>query len=319
MPAASSRPITEDLYRFFDREYLVQSNIPGIVEHLRFVYKKFLLVPDFGKNAPGGACIQSGCPPVIRVEDHFETSRELFIDACGDIRRLPCCDVNMLDSYPGDPTDPASTVQGLLLHTVSRLSTERFLVHAGAVSLKGKGLVIAGNVGMGKTTTVLKLVRRGFDFLSDEVASFHLGRRILEPFHRTVNIRNDSVDLVGLNVEGNGALKRTDGIETFWTVAVDSVFPGSLSGACEPLYLLFLQGFGEKTRLSPMSPSNALFRLIRFSHQPITNTASLMYMLAPIVNGLRCFSLVIGETDEATDCIADLFRDDPSGTAVGTE
>lgn len=318
MRRASTKPVTEDLYRFFDREFLVRSDIPAISDHLRFVYGRFLLDSGSVKEASDGERLAEGGPLIVRIEDHFESSRELLLDFCGQVRRLPCRDIATLDSYPGDPTDPASTVQGLLLHTVSRFSESRFLVHAAAVSRDGKGAVLAGNVGMGKTTTALKLVHRGFGFLSDEVASFPLGEEILEPFHRTVNLRNDTADLLGIRPRDTGALERTDGIETFWTVDVDSIFPGSLSGACVPRFLLFLQGFGEETRLAPMSPSSALFRLVRFSHRPVADPGSLLYALAPIVGRLRCHSLVIGESDDPADRIEELFLDDARGAARAT-
>ena len=46
--------------------------------------------------------------------------------------------------------------------------------YAGVVSYQGKGLLLVADAEHGKTTLTLELVKRGFAFLSDEVAA--LGR-----------------------------------------------------------------------------------------------------------------------------------------------
>lgn len=43
-----------------------------------------------------------------------------------------------------------------------------YWAHSGAVSLAGKGLLLAGESGCGKTTSVLRLVAAGFEYVSDE-------------------------------------------------------------------------------------------------------------------------------------------------------
>ena len=44
------------------------------------------------------------------------------------------------------------------------------LIHAGVVSRDGQGIILVADARHGKTTLVLELVRRGFQFLSDEMA-----------------------------------------------------------------------------------------------------------------------------------------------------
>lgn len=43
-----------------------------------------------------------------------------------------------------------------------------FMVHAAGLALQGKGLLLAGQSGAGKTTLALALLRAGFDFLGDD-------------------------------------------------------------------------------------------------------------------------------------------------------
>jgi len=64
-----------------------------------------------------------------------------------------------------------------------------FIFHAGAVSRNNQGLVITGNSGMGKSTMVSHLVRRGFAYLSDEVAPVERGTGMLDPFPVRLGLR----------------------------------------------------------------------------------------------------------------------------------
>ncbi len=71
-----------------------------------------------------------------------------------------------------------------------------FLFHAGAVAKNGQGIVLSGELGSGKTTLVLELVRRGFSFLSDELAAVGLVDGFL-PFPRSLRVRADTLRLLG--------------------------------------------------------------------------------------------------------------------------
>jgi hypothetical protein len=161
---------------------------------------------------------------------------------------------------------------------------------------------------MGKTTLTLTLVKHGLKFLSDEVACFHLKRGILEPFPRTVNLRDDSPGKIGLSLKTNTPPRMTGPQEKVWTVGIEDILPGSLSDPCVPRFLLFLRGFDEKTRLEPVSRSNAIFALLRFSFCRVDDPASLLMDCAPIIDKMACFSLVMGELDEAVDCVLRLLN-----------
>jgi len=72
-----------------------------------------------------------------------------------------------------------------------------FLIHSGAVSYNGRGIVIAADSGHGKTTLVLKLLKQGYKFLSDEMAALSRGDQCLYPFPRSLRLRPDTLELVG--------------------------------------------------------------------------------------------------------------------------
>ncbi|OQW94756.1 MAG: hypothetical protein BWK77_08675 [Verrucomicrobia bacterium A1] len=64
-----------------------------------------------------------------------------------------------------------------------------YLVHAGCVSRGGRGIVLSGASGMGKSTLTAYLVSRGMGFLSDEVAPISRATGRVEPFPLHIGIR----------------------------------------------------------------------------------------------------------------------------------
>lgn len=66
--------------------------------------------------------------------------------------------------------------------TATSLLREFHFVHAGAVGINGRGYVLVGPSGAGKTTAVAVLLRRGATYLSDEVALLHPKTGTVHPF-----------------------------------------------------------------------------------------------------------------------------------------
>ena len=313
METGMGERMQEDLYSFLGHEVTVRSDLPEVAEHLKSVYAQFHLGPGGARAArqersEGPAGLQ------VEVKDCLDESSEILFDAGGTIYHLKCKDPYTFDFDTAGISDPLTFIQFVILMELSRRLRDRHLIHAGAVSWQGQGLVLPGPAGTGKTTLTLTLVKRGLKFLSDEVACFHLKPGVLEPFPRTVNLREDSLGMIGLSVKTGAPPRMTSPHEKVWTVGIEDIFPGSLSAPCVPRFLLFLRGFGEKTRLEPVSASNAVFALLRFSFCRLNDPTSLLMDFAPIIDRMECFNLVMGELDEAVDCVLRLLN----GTANGS-
>jgi len=71
------------------------------------------------------------------------------------------------------------TLLGQTIATLATFLTRLLFIHGGAVSVDGRGCVVVGESGAGKTSLIASLVRLGASYLSDDLA-------LLDPAHGTV-------------------------------------------------------------------------------------------------------------------------------------
>ena len=91
---------------------------------------------------------------------------------------------------------------------------------------------------------------------------------------------------------------------------IEDIVPSSLSGPSSLIYIVFLQGFGEKPRLQRISASNALFKLFSYSFNPDDNCPRLLYTYAPLIDSVDCYNLVVGDLGATAEIIRqNLFED----------
>ena len=104
--------------------------------------------------------------------DYFDESGELYVfyERRVALRCRPAdgrIDLAIVTEKPDDvvlAVHPLLTIG--LLETIKRF--RRFPLHAGALSRRGRGILLPGSSGAGKSTTTVALVRGGFDFLADD-------------------------------------------------------------------------------------------------------------------------------------------------------
>lgn len=66
------------------------------------------------------------------------------------------------------------------------------LFHAGGLCWQGKGLLLPGTMGAGKTTLTAWLLGREFDYLTDELVFVPQESRTMQPFPRPLNLKRPS-------------------------------------------------------------------------------------------------------------------------------
>ncbi|MGH7702513.1 MAG: hypothetical protein ACREMO_05435 [Gemmatimonadales bacterium] len=82
-----------------------------------------------------------------------------------------------------------SLIGNLALNRTLRLQREHLFFHAASVAVAGRGALLIGPKGAGKTTLALGLAARGHGFFGDEIAAVRTRGPELLPFRRSVSVR----------------------------------------------------------------------------------------------------------------------------------
>jgi hypothetical protein len=137
----------------------------------------------------------------------------------------------------------------LVLESLIDTIREHLVFHAGAVSQDGRGLLVCGPPGFGKTSLVLELSRRGCGFLSDDYAPVSLREARLHPFPRSLGIvaGTPAARRLVRSVAPGGRLR----VQEKWLVD-PAALPGlRLAGSCRPAAVVLL---GPPSLPSPARP-----------------------------------------------------------------
>jgi hypothetical protein len=194
-------------------------------------------------------------------------------------------------------------IGSLLLFSLSELLKTRglHLVHAAAVALDRRAVVIPGTQGRGKTTACLSLVAGGFSFLSDDVVFLRAHGGTVEvcalPEHVSVTDRT-----IGMFPELReraatlevGLLKRHGEIDELFDRPVEL-------NAC-PVILLFPEVTGRpESRLTPLPRARALEMLLPrgLSVLDRAHAAQHFQLMSRLVAQCACFRLEFGTRIEA--------------------
>lgn len=213
------------------------------------------------------------------------------------------------------------------MHWCNHLLPGSFVFHAGAVSLRGEGIALFGPSGAGKTTLSLALAQRGFHYLTDDFAT--INGLELQPFPRAVNIRNGTLQMLGLrnnlNIPSTGTklyrqfvelsaknrltntpnyVKEADcnGIR----VDVKTMLPEVVLGEPCPLkHLIFLDGFSSNTTLIPIKATMALPLLLKHCRN-LKGQQRIQKMIS-ILKNVSCYRMTFGpDVEQACQAIHSL-------------
>lgn len=182
----SKRVVTHKLnLRFFDLAVTIKSDSSNFINLFASMYRRF--------HTDGSS--STVLTPVefvlITKPDNPGEIPILILD--GEI--LPLSDTKLTEGY---------AYESIIIAIVTRIRSH-LLIHAGVVSKGGKGVILAADAMHGKTTLVLELVRRGFKFLSDEMAAFGRADRQVYPFPRSLRVRRGTLELAGFPEAATGA------------------------------------------------------------------------------------------------------------------
>lgn len=170
--------------RFFDLDVVIRSDSDRCIDLFTQMYRRFQI--DTSLTAPQPASIEF----IVRTTPDSVWGKPVLIM---DNEVRPLHNPRLMEGY---------VYESILNSILSRVRSH-FLIHAGVVARGNQGVMLVADSGHGKTTLVLELVRRGFAFLSDEIAALSRDDRKVYPFPRSLRIRPGTLELVGIQPVAN--------------------------------------------------------------------------------------------------------------------
>jgi hypothetical protein len=200
----------------------------------------------------------------------------------------------------------------------------RFPLHAGALARQGRGVLLPGTSGAGKSTTTVALVRAGFDFLGDDTV-------FLSSPSKSASLGSESTDIIATGFPDQvDVSEHTAGMvpELHYlleepllpgrykhSLRVEDVFGTRIVESCRPALVVFLQVVsGQKSRTVPVDSSGALRGLLPnvLLTEPTSSQAHLD-MLGRLARTVPAFTLLAGsDLDGVASCLSQLLEDTAS-------
>jgi hypothetical protein len=169
-------------------------------------------------------------------------------------------------------------------------------LHAAGVCVGGKGLLLTGPCGSGKTTLALALLRAGFDFLGDNTLFLAAGRegfRVLA-FPDEADVTDQTVCLFP---ELQGRVTAAESPQRAKRrVQAELLYRSTIAWSCTPAAIIFPRVAGTATSvLTSMGPDEALIELLPNILQTDVRTSQAhLEILAMLASQGRCYRLDTG-------------------------
>ena len=185
------------------------------------------------------------------------------------------------------------------------------LLHAGAViDPGGRGVVICGHSGSGKTSLVISAILHGWDWLSDELLCFRDSNPFrVEGFRRNFNLKEHSFSefpqTIGL--QGNREFFVRDRQQQIRFFNPDLLPGGKFTSSGQAAIIVFpkYSPTSETAAATPLSGQELIQHLIpelRTSH------ARSIAWLADVTRKLPAFTVHYSQPGAAADCLANLLQ-----------
>ncbi len=199
-------------------------------------------------------------------------------------------------------------IASIAVNEVLRIQKHMLFFHAGTVAITGRGVMLVGDKGMGKTTLSLALAARGCGFLGDEYAALDTRTLDLVPFRRAVSIRPGATArrVSDFLATGDFVTDRTPDGTRRARLSVAAMIPAPPPSRTRLTHIFFLRSFAGLTRIESFYPGTEHLPLLRpllptlSSAVPGTRVMQMTRMMA----AARCFHLdLAGSPDEAAEQI----------------
>jgi hypothetical protein len=258
--------------------------------------------------------------PVGLAEPARSTFRDLVRDPAGEPglsvriqgggRRRPRVSAPGFRAEPSDTDTAVDQLVELLLRVALTREAGRLHLHAGHVTRDGRGVLVAGADGVGKSTLVAQLVLEGFDYFTDEMVAVDRALAVSsfpKPLSLTAGVFRD---LAALDPRTTGAGAASPAI---WHVPATAVRPGCLATGGTPVALAFVRHrAGARLQVDDLRPTAAARWLLADSPDAAGMGADGMRIAAALCATLRCAEVTFGDGAEAIGAIRQLVDAGPT-------
>jgi hypothetical protein len=198
------------------------------------------------------------------------------------------------------------TAMGILLHQLGRL-----VLHASAVAVNGRAVLLCGRSGVGKSTLAAALNQSGYPLLLDDFCCVEMvdGKPLAHPDGRQVKLWAQAIDELGLGERREGPVRHR--MEKFYVEPL-----GPPQGAALPIGAVYHLCEASPTSTPGITPVNvvdASLILRRNAYRPLLIDTmglrqSAFQIAAAISSTARTFQLVRPNGFDAMDSVIEQLR-----------
>ncbi|MBQ6395188.1 MAG: hypothetical protein IJH87_02440 [Atopobiaceae bacterium] len=191
------------------------------------------------------------------------------------------------------------------------LNNGMLLLHAAAVGAGGKGVLLGGRGGKGKSTLASACLRRGMDFVSDDYTLLRkTDALVADPLYRFIGLNPDMSERFGFDLpvvrvveqRGNKLLLDASTCDFAEALPIKAiVFPQfDLEKALEP---------GFETRILPIQPGPVITQIVHssLSQFNVLHETDVVRLMLSYLAGLPAYRIVLGEDPMDNAAVLEAF------------
>jgi hypothetical protein len=198
-------------------------------------------------------------------------------------------------------------LENIISDRVARSLNEYQLFHSGALSRNGKGILIPGQSGAGKSTTSAALAFGGFEYFSDDVAVFGPDGT-LRPFPKVLAMKYRGWEVISNHYpETSEAVVFSTGGKGV-TYLQPPFLPSEVSSAGVPIDLIFIPRRDDVAApvIEKISKSDVVKVLTQESLDLELRGQSAFDFLINLTQGAECYALNVLDLSSAIGAVKDL-------------
>jgi hypothetical protein len=187
-----------------------------------------------------------------------------------------------------------------------RLRSDLLFFHAASMDVGGKGLLLVGPKGTGKTTTALALTARGHGFHGDETAAYDPAAGCLLPFRRPVGIKPGPQPRAIEQALAAGIPRDPEGLVR---VDIERLLPAPTRSPIPLRAVVFMEGFVAQPRLARIQPGREEVAML----QPLGSTlvgadvGRRVFEMMRLLGRAACYRLAAGAPDDTAALLEEVL------------